>query len=380
MLRSDDEVDFKTTCLDGSSRARCGELSLPSGTVKTPAFMPVGTRGSVRGVMPDRLRECGTQMILANAYHLFLSPGAELVAELGGLHRFMGWDGPILTDSGGYQVFSLSEPGRVTDDGAEIRSPLDGSPVLMGPHEATRVQNLLGADIAMAFDQCPPYPCSRDEAKSATERTLKWAAVCKEVHSNERQALFGIVQGSVFEDLRARCAERIVGMEFDGYAIGGVSVGEEAPLLRKVVRFTAPLLPDDRPRYLMGVGFPPELLMAVKEGIDLFDCVAPTRMGRNATAFTGRGRLRLRNSAHRKDGRPIEEGCDCPACGLYSRAYLNHLFRCHEMLGPVLVSLHNLRFYHRMMAAVREAIAAGGLAGFCEAFLSRYLQGEDKLR
>jgi len=373
-------VDFKTTCLDGSTRARCGELNLPSGIVKTPAFMPVGTRASVKGIMPDRLRECGAQMVLANAYHLSLSPGAELVAELGGLHRFMGWDGPILTDSGGYQVFSLSESSRVTDEAAELRSPFDGSFVRVGPQEATRIQNLLGADVAMAFDQCPPYPCSRREAESATERTIKWAAVCKEAHANERQALFGIVQGSVFEDLRAHCAEQIVATEFDGYAIGGVSVGEGPVLMKKVVCFTAPLLPDDRPRYLMGVGFPPDLLMAVQEGMDLFDCVAPTRMGRNATAFTAGGRLRLRNSAHREDERPIEEGCDCPACRLYSRAYLNHLFRCHEMLGPVLVSLHNLRFYHRMMAGVREAVRAGGLGAFCEAFLSRYLQGEDELR
>ena len=373
-------MDFRVTYRDHSSRARCGELSLPSGTVETPAFMPVATRASVKGVTPGRLRECGTQLLLANAYHLSLSPGAELVAELGGLHKFMGWDGPILTDSGGYQVFSLCEPGRVTDDGAELRSPFDGSTVMLGPREATRIQNLLGADIAMAFDQCPPYPCSRDEATSAVERTLKWAAICKETTRAERQAMFGIIQGSIFEDLRARCADEIVGMDFEGYAIGGVSVGEGDALRERVVRFTAPLLPADRPRYLMGVGFPPDLLKAVREGIDMFDCVAPTRMGRNATAFTARGRLRLRNSVNRKDGRPIEEGCDCLTCRLYSRAYLSHLFRCREMLGPVLVTVHNLRFYHGMMQRAREAIQAGRLAAFCDAFLSRYLQRRDKQR
>ena len=370
-------MDFRVTHQDGHCAARCGELRFPAGVVQTPVVMPVATRASVKGVPADRLRECGTQMLLANAYHLALSPGAEVVAQLGGLRRFAGWTGPTLTDSGGYQVFSLAKLSRLTAEGAEFRSPLDGSTMFLGPREATRIQNLLGADVAMAFDECPPYPCTRQQAESAVERTLQWAAVCKDVHRAQGQALFGIVQGSVFEDLRARCAEGIVAVGFDGYAIGGVSVGEDEALRESVTRFTAPLLPQDKPRYLMGVGFPPDLLKAVREGIDMFDCVAPTRMGRNATAFTADGRLRLRNNAHRRDGRPIEEGCDCPACRVYCRAYLSHLFRCREMLGPVLLTIHNVRFYHRMMTRVREAIRAGTLAAFCDAFLHRYLQRKD---
>jgi len=373
-------MHFTLTARDTASAARCGELSLAHGIVRTPAFAPIATRGAVKGITPQRLRECGTQLLLANAYHLELRPGAETVARLGGLHAFMAWDAPILTDSGGYQVFSLSRLCRVTHEGVVFRSPLDGSRMFLGPREATRIQELLGADIAMAFDQCPPCPCSREVATAAVERTVRWARVCREAHRAPQQALFGIVQGGVFEDLRADCAERIMAMDFDGYAIGGVSVGEEEALRDRAVRFTAPLLPAERPRYLMGVGFPPDLLRAVREGIDLFDCVAPTRMGRNGTAFTDRGRLRLRNSSCREDPRPIEEGCECPTCRLYSRGYLNHLFRCGEMLGPMLVSTHNIWFYHRLMARSREAICGGRFAGFCDAFLRQYLKREDESR
>ncbi len=371
-------MDFTVTCTDGSCSARCGRLSLPAGAVQTPAFAPVATRAAVKGLTPDQLRDCGVQLLLANAYHLALSPGAEAVAAVGGLHEFMGWHSPIITDSGGYQVFSLSKLNRVTDEAVEFHSPLDGSIMLLGPRQATRIQNLLGADVAMAFDQCPPYPCSPREAEEAVGRTLRWAAVCRDVHARENQALFGIVQGSVFEDLRASCAEALVAMGFDGYAIGGVSVGESESERGRVVRLTAPLLPAEKPRYLMGVGFPPDLLKAIREGIDLFDCVAPTRMGRNATAFTPEGRLRLRNSAHRKDRRPIQEGCDCLTCRLYSRAYLSHLFRSREMLGPIMVSIHNLRFYHRTMARAREEIRAGRFAAFCEEFLSAYRNRKDQ--
>ncbi len=370
-------MEFTVTTRDPSCGARCGELRLPHGVVFTPAFAPVATRASVRGITAGRLHECGTQFLLANAYHLALSPGAETVEKLGGLHAFMGWPRPIITDSGGYQVFSLSALNRITDEGAEFRSPLDGSRMFLGPREATRIQNVLGADVVMAFDQCPPFPCSRRTAEAAVRRTVLWARVCREAHEGEGQALFGIVQGSTFEDLRACCVEQILGVGFDGYAIGGVSVGEGARLRERIVRFTAPLLPAERPRYLMGIGFPPDILRAVAEGVDLFDCVAPARMGRNATAFTEEGRLRLRNSSRREDPRPIEEGCDCLACRLYSRGYLNHLFRCGEMLGPILVSIHNIRFYHRMMETARRAIRAGEYAAFCEAFLSRYLQRKD---
>ena len=368
---------FTVTSQSASCRARCGELELPHGVIRTPAFAPVATRASVKGLCVDRLHECGSQLLLANAYHLQLSPGAETVARLGGLHQFMGWDSPILTDSGGYQVFSLSRLNRITDEGVEFRSPMDGARMFLGPREATRIQVLLGADIAMAFDQCPPCPCAPEVAREAVERTVRWAQVCRDVHDREDQALFGIVQGGILEDLRASCAERIVGLGFDGYAIGGVSVGEEEGLRDLAVSFTAPLLPADRPRYLMGVGFPLDLLRAVGEEMDLFDCVAPARMGRNATAFTPHGRLRLRNSTHREDPRPIQPGCDCLACRLYSRSYLNHLFRCREMLGPILASIHNIRFYHRMMAHARQAIDEGRYAGFRDAFLSRYLKGKD---
>ena len=374
-------MEFRIDCRDPDTSARCGTLTLPHGEVRTPAFAPVATRGAVKGLLPQQVRECGAQILLANAYHLALSPGAEQVAALGGLHRLMAWDGPILTDSGGYQVFSLSSLRRITDEGVRFRNPLDGSQMMLGPREATRIQQLLGADIIMAFDECPPCPCAREEAQSAVERTLRWAAQCREAHTGADQALFGIAQGGVFEDLRAHCCESLVAMDFEGYAIGGVSVGEGDELREAVVRRTAPLLPDERPRYLMGVGFPPNILKAVAEGIDLFDCVAPTRMGRNATAFTATGRLRLRNSSHRSDPRPIEETCDCPACRLYSRAYLNHLFRCREMLGPILVTSHNLQFYHGMMAAARQAIGEGRFEAFASEFISHYIDdGEDRSR
>jgi len=370
-------MDFAVTSQERSCKARCGRLELPHGTVLTPAFAPVATRASVKGLCAESLRQCGTQLLLANAYHLALSPGAEVVAALGGLHAFMAWRGAIITDSGGYQVFSLAGLNRVTDEGVHFRSPLDGSYMFLGPREATRIQNLLGADVAMAFDQCPPCPCSREVAERAVQRTLRWAELCIQAHERREQALFGIVQGGLFEDLRARCAGRLVDLGFDGYAIGGVSVGEAEPLRRRAVAFTASLLPVDKPRYLMGVGFPPDLVQAVGEGVDLFDCVAPTRMGRNGTAFTAQGRLRLRNHACLSDPRPIEEGCDCPACRLYCRGYIHHLFRCNEMLGPVLVSLHNVRFYHRLMGQMREAIAEGRFAAFREAFLARYNGRED---
>jgi len=371
------KLEFTVTDRDRTCGARTGELKLPHGTVPTPAFAPVATRAAVKGLSADCLRACGTQILLANAYHLALSPGAETVAALGGLHAFMGWDGPILTDSGGFQVFSLAALNRVREDGVEFRNPLDGSLMFLGPRESMRIQRLLGSDIAMTFDECPPYPCARQAAEAAVERTVRWAGVCREGHPAGTQALFGIVQGSVFEDLRARCAEAIVRLGFEGYAIGGVSVGESEELRDRVVRFTAPLLPSDRPRYLMGVGFPPDLLKGIREGMDLFDCVAPTRMGRNATAFTAQGRVRLRNSACRQDPRPIESGCDCLACRLYCRAYLNHLFRCREMLGPVLATIHNLKFYQRLMAGAREAIRAGRYTEFCESFLCRYSERKD---
>ena len=365
-------MQFQVHAQDGSSAARSGSLSFPSGEVETPVFMPVGTRATVKGLTSLDLRSCGTTMLLANAYHLALRPGPEIVDEVGGLHRFMGWDGPILTDSGGYQVFSLSDLNDVSDDGVEFRSPIDGALMHLGPREAMRIQELLGPDVAMVLDECPPYPCSREEARSAVERTLRWAEECQSHHQRDGQALFGIVQGGVYDDLRELCAERLRGQDFEGYAIGGVSVGEPDDERRRMTAFTAPLLPQDKLRYLMGVGFPEDLLHAVAQGVDMFDCVAPTRMGRNATAFTRNGRVRIRNSCFKRDVEPLEATCDCTCCRLYSRAYLNHLFRSDEMLGPVLLTVHNLTFYHRLMSDARNAIKEGRFESFRQQFVSDY--------
>ncbi len=350
---------FDVTHTDGESRR--GVLSTPHGDVSTPAFMPVGTAGSVKGVTPAQLSGTGAQLILANTYHLQLRPSADAVRELGGLHRFMGWDGPILTDSGGYQVFSLAAISKITDDGVEFRSHIDGSLVRLDPRIATEIQNALGADIIMAFDQCPPLPADAETVKTAVDRTLRWARICREVHTRDDQALFGIVQGGLDVDLRSRCADALVDIGFDGYAIGGLSVGESRDEMLAALEPVASRLPEDRPRYLMGVGTPADILSAVRAGVDMFDCVLPTRNGRNSHAFTANGILRMRNESHRLDSGPLEQGCDCETCGRFSRGYLRHLFNAGEMLGPTLTSIHNLRFYQRFMARMRDLIRAGKL-------------------
>ncbi len=342
-----------------SGLARRGKFRTPHGVVDTPAFMPVGTAGTVKGVTPTQLRDTGAQMILGNTYHLQLRPGAEAVAELGGLHRFMGWDGPILTDSGGYQVFSLAEINRITDEGVEFRSHIDGARLRLDPRSATAIQNQLGADVIMAFDQCSPLPCSAETMRIAVDRTIRWAAVCKEAHARRDQALFGIVQGGLDPQLRAECAADLIDIGFDGYAIGGLSVGESHEEMAGILPAITHRLPTGRPRYLMGVGMPRDLLAAVLAGVDLFDCVLPTRNGRNSQAFTRGGMLRLRNECHRLDTGPLEEGCDCETCRNFSRGYLRHLFNAGEMLGPTLTSIHNLRFYQRFMARIRELIESG---------------------
>jgi queuine tRNA-ribosyltransferase len=352
--------DFRVTDHDGS--ARRGVLRTPHGDVETPAFMPVGTAGSIKGVTPTQLQATGAHMILANTYHLQLRPTAEVVRDLGGLHRFMGWDGPILTDSGGYQVFSLAEIRRITDEDVEFRSHVDGAPVRLDPRIATEVQERLGADVIMAFDDCPPLPCSPDRLQKAVERTLRWAAMCREAHTRDDQALFGIVQGGLDVDLRRACAERLVEIGFDGYAIGGLSVGETPAEMATVLPPIASCLPQDRPRYLMGVGMPRDILMAVQAGVDLFDCVLPTRNGRNSWAFTAAGPLKMRNEKHRRDDAPLEHGCDCETCKSFSRGYIRHLFNTGEMLGPTLTSIHNLRFYQRLMLRIRDLIREGRLA------------------
>jgi queuine tRNA-ribosyltransferase len=352
-------VQFEATAHDIGSRARCGLLRTPHGTIETPAFMPVGTQATVKGILPDQLRETGSRMILANTYHLALRPGDGEVAAMGGLHSYMDWDGPILTDSGGFQVFSLAARAKITEAGASFRSHLDGSLLELTPERAVSIQENLGADVAMCLDVCPALPASKETIAAAVDRTVRWASRCKEAHTRADQALFGIVQGGSHADLRQSCAENLIQLDFDGYAIGGVSVGEGREQVRLALEVTAPLLPDDRPKYLMGVGRPQDLLDAIAAGVDLFDCVLPTRNGRNATCLTSTGTVKLRNAGHRRDPRPIEEGCECLACRRFSRSYLRHLFIANEMLGPILASIHNLTFLQVLTRKAREAIRAG---------------------
>ena len=346
------------------TRARAGLFQTPHGPVSTPAFMPVGTRATVKGVLPRDLAEVGSQMILANTYHLHLRPGEEVVAALGGLHAMMGWPGPILTDSGGYQVFSLSDISRVDDDGVSFQSVVDGSPVRFRPEGVIDIQSRLGADVAMAFDHCPADPTDRDGVESATQRTHRWLERCVRRHrelggEEQGQALFGIVQGGAFDDLRTGSVEAVCSHDLVGYAIGGVSVGEQEELMRATVSHTAPLLPADRPRYLMGVGTPRDFFDAVESGVDLFDCVTPTRNARNHTVFTSRGRRNLRNRGYLTDTRPLDPDCDCPACTGFSLGTLRHLCTTGEMLGAMLLTLHNLRFFHSLMEKMRAAILEG---------------------
>jgi queuine tRNA-ribosyltransferase len=358
-------LDFQILQTDASSSARLGRATTLHGAFDTPAFMPVGTQGSVKGILPDGIADSGAQIILANTYHLMLRPGEKIVAELGDLHRFMGWNRPILTDSGGFQVFSLADLNQITDDGVTFKSHIDGSKVYLDARRSMQVQNDLGADIVMAFDQCPKADAPAAEQLRAVERTIKWAQECLESHQRPReQALFAIVQGGVDAELRRRCAARLVELDFPGYAIGGLAVGEGFDAMMTVVRQTAPLLPADKPRYLMGVGYPRDIVAAVAEGVDMFDCVLPTRNGRNAYAFTASGALRLRNAQYQRDINPIEAGCGCPACRGFSRGSIRHFFYAGEMLGPILVSVHNMWFYQRLMADIRRAIGDGRFERF----------------
>ena len=343
---------------EAGGQARVGTLHTPHGPVRTPAFMPVGTRGSVKGVWPDQVRASGADIILANTYHLALRPGAELVEQLGGLHRFIGWDGPILTDSGGYQVFSLAELNHVSDEGVKFRSHIDGQWLFLDPTSATRIQNQLGADIIMAFDECPPGDADREVVTRAVDRTIRWAAGCRQAHQRDDQALFGIVQGGVFHDLRRLCTDRLIELDFPGYAVGGLSVGETHENMVEVLNELVPHLPSDRPRYLMGVGMPRDILAAVRAGVDMFDCVLPTRNGRNGYAFTPTHPLRLRNEKYKAQDQPLEAGCPCPTCRQFSRAYIRHLFLAGEMMGPILLSVHNLWFFQRFMTRLRDLIPA----------------------
>jgi queuine tRNA-ribosyltransferase len=350
---------------DTSTRARLGRVDTRHGSFDTPAFMPVGTQGTLKGILPDHVAATGSQCILANTYHLMLRPGEKVVAELGDLHRFMAWNGPILTDSGGFQVFSLADINRISDDGVVFKSHVDGSMVQLTPARSMQIQNDLGADIIMAFDECPDPTKPREYQVQAVERTLRWARQCIESHARPNdQSLFGIVQGGTDESLRQRCARELIAMNFPGYAIGGLAVGEGFDAMVRVLDYTTPLLPSDKPRYLMGVGFPRDIVTAVAAGVDMFDCVLPTRNGRNAYAFTASGAIRLRNSKYTRDTGPIEDGCDCYACRTFTRGAIRHFFFAGEMLGPILVSVHNVRFYQRLMADLRRAIGDGRFEQF----------------
>jgi queuine tRNA-ribosyltransferase len=346
---------FEVEHVDASSSARVGRFVTPHGVVETPAFMPVGTAATVKGLTPDQLVEAGVQMLLANTYHLALRPGADVVAELGGLHRLMGWNGPILTDSGGFQVFSLAKLTRLDDEQVVFRSHIDGSLFELSPEKAVRVQEQLGADCIMCLDECPPHGVDLGRIEAAVDRTTRWARRSKEAQQRDDQALFGIVQGGTDPRLRERSAAGLLPLDFPGYAIGGLGVGEPPAEMYAALDSTIPLLPADRPRYLMGVGRPIDLVEGVLRGVDLFDCVMPTRNGRNATAFTSAGLLRMRNACHQRDPRPLDEECGCSVCRKFSRAYLRHLFLADEMLGPILLSLHNVAFYQRLMAELRAA-------------------------
>jgi queuine tRNA-ribosyltransferase len=362
---------------DSATAARRGRLLTRHGTIETPIFMPVGTQGTVKAVTPAHLKEIGAQIILGNTYHLNLRPGSELVREMGGLHKFMGWDGPILTDSGGFQVFSLAKLRDVRDDGVAFQSHLDGAKLFLGPREVMAIQTNLGSDIAMVLDECPPWPCSREVCASACQRSLRWARQCREIGTDTGflaagHHVFAIVQGSTYDDLRREAAEALAALDFPGYAVGGVSVGEPEPEMLKQVAATAPYLPAEKPRYTMGLGTPSQILKMIALGVDLFDCVLPTRVARNGLAFTPDGPINLRNERFRADSRPLVEGLDNYTCRHFTRAYLRHLMLAGEMLGGTLLTLHNLHFFLNLTAQARAHIEAGDYGPWHLAWIERY--------
>ncbi|HYY31935.1 MAG TPA: tRNA guanosine(34) transglycosylase Tgt [Chthoniobacterales bacterium] len=369
-------MSFRLLKTDSHSRARRGRLVTRHGIVETPIFMPVGTQGTVKATAPDELLELGAQIILGNTYHLFLRPGLEVIQHFGGLHHFMNWNGPILTDSGGFQVFSLSKLRRITEEGVDFNNHIDGSPCFISPEISMGVQATLGSDVAMVFDECLPYPCEPDKAAVSLERTLRWARRCKHWYDNERPdsrpLLFGIVQGATYTDLREKSARALVEMAFDGYAIGGVSVGEPESEMMRAIDASEPFLPQDRPRYAMGLGIPAQIVEMVARGIDMFDCVLPTRLARNGTAFTDTGTLNLKNNPFRLDHRPIEEGCTCKTCRTFSRGYIRHLIKAEEILGLRLITIHNLHFYLNLLQRIRDSIETETFNSFRENFVANY--------
>lgn len=353
--------------------ARLGRLHTPHGVIETPIFMPVGTQATVKAMTPEELKDIGSQIILSNTYHLYMRPGHDLIERAGGLHKFMNWDKPILTDSGGFQVFSLGPLGKIKEEGVEFRSHLDGSKHFLSPEKATEIQNALGSDIIMAFDECAPYPADRQYVKNSLERTTRWLERCKAAHKYpERQALFGIVQGGMYKDLRKQSAREITAIDLPGYAIGGLSVGEPKEMMYEVLDYTVPLLPEDKPRYLMGVGSPDDLLEGVLRGIDMFDCVLPTRIARNGTAMTSQGKVVVRNASYAEDFTSLDPECDCYTCRNYTKAYLRHLIKCNEILGARLLTIHNLHFLLKLMENVREAIREDRLLDYKKDFFEKY--------
>jgi queuine tRNA-ribosyltransferase len=355
------------------SGARLGKLHTPHGTIDTPVFMPVGTLATVKTMSPEELKEMEAGIILSNTYHLWLRPGHEIIKEAGGLHQFMNWDRAILTDSGGFQVFSLSDLREITEEGVYFRNHLSGEKLFLSPEKAMDIQNALGSDIMMAFDECPPYPAEYDYMKQSVERTSRWAERCLEAHQRPHdQALFGIVQGGEYEELRKQSAKDLAALDFPGYAIGGLSVGEPKDVMNRVLEYTTPLLPQDKPRYLMGVGSPDSLIDGTIRGIDMFDCVLPTRIARNGTCMTSTGRLVVRNAKYSRDFRPLDESCDCYTCQNYTRAYIRHLVKCSETFGFRLTTYHNLYFLLKLMKQVRQAIVEDRLLDFREEFFERY--------
>ena len=385
---------FELTATDKNTRARRGRLKTAHGVIETPAFMPVGTQGSVKAVSPRELRELEAQIVLGNTYHLFVRPGLEVINHFGGLHRFMNWDGPILTDSGGYQIFSLAKLRKITEEGVAFQNHLDGTPAFISPESAMEIQAVLGSDIAMVLDECPPWPCEYDYAARSLEMTHRWAARCKAISDTglripEREAgnasselsairnpksqmVFGIVQGSTFEDLRRSSAQALAAMDFDGYAIGGVSVGEPETEMMQAVEWSEPHLPENKPRYAMGLGTPPQMIELIARGVDMFDCVLPTRLARNGTAFTAGGTLNLKNAEFAMQKEPIEDGCVCPACRDFTRGYIRHLIKAEEILGLRLITLHNLHFYLDLMRRARRAIEDGTFTDLRAQFVAGY--------
>ena len=359
---------------DAKTGARRGRIYTPHGIIETPVFMPVGTQATVKAMTPDELKEMvNAKIILSNTYHLYLRPGDELIAEAGGLHKFMNWDRAILTDSGGFQVFSLADLRNITEEGVKFKSHLDGSSHFISPEKSMSIQNNLGSDIMMAFDECCPYPATYEYTKASMERTTRWAKRCIEAHKNpHRQGLFGIVQGGMYKDLREESAKQLVELDFPGYAVGGLSVGEPAELMYDILSYTTPFLPEDKPRYLMGVGTPDYLIEAVLRGIDMCDCVLPTRIARNGTAMTSHGKVVVRNATFEKDWTPLDSECDCYTCTHYTRAYIRHLIKAGEILGARLLTIHNLRFLVRLMENVREAIEQDRLLEFRDEFYKKY--------